>query len=104
MYSFNGIGMGLGNLSKLSNAVTRSISAENLTGVKGKGGMARVGTGAKPARDLGQGWKVSPSVAVPANGSFTLGEITGPGVIQHMWMTCTPNAWRNFIFNNLLGW
>jgi Protein of unknown function (DUF2961) len=99
MYSFNGIGMGLGNLSRLSNAVTRSISAENFTGEKGKAGMAKEGTGAKPARDLGQGWKVSPSVAVPANSSFTLGEITGPGVIQHMWMTCAPNAWRNFIFN-----
>ena len=37
--SFNGLGMNLGNLARLSNAVTRSISAENFTGEKGKAGM-----------------------------------------------------------------
>jgi hypothetical protein len=99
MTEFNGLGMGLGNLSRLSNAKTRSISAENFTGEKGKAGMATDGTGANAARDLGQGWKVSPSVNIPANSSFTMAEIEGPGAIQHMWMTCAPNAWRNFIFN-----
>ena len=49
-------------------AKTRSISAENYTGEKGKAGMATAGTGANAARDLGQGWKVSPSVVVPAHG------------------------------------
>lgn len=44
--SFNGLGMHLGNLSRLSKARTRSISAENFTGEKGKGGMATEGTGA----------------------------------------------------------
>ena len=34
-YNFNGLGMSLGNLSRLSNAKTRSISAENFTGEKG---------------------------------------------------------------------
>ena len=38
-YNFNGLGMGLGNLSRLSNAKSRSISAENFSGEKGKGGM-----------------------------------------------------------------
>ena len=33
--SFNGLGMGLGNLSRLSNAKSRSISAENFSGEKG---------------------------------------------------------------------
>lgn len=99
MVTFNGLGMGLGNLSRLSNAKTRSISAENFTGEKGKAGMAKDGTGAQAARDLGQGWKVSPSVNIPANGSFTMADIEGPGVIQHMWMTCAPHAWRDFIFN-----
>ncbi|WP_318348419.1 hypothetical protein [Aquipluma nitroreducens] len=37
--SFNGLDMNIGNLSRLSNAQTRSISPENLTGEKGKGGM-----------------------------------------------------------------
>ncbi|MET0392991.1 MAG: hypothetical protein ABW019_07605, partial [Chitinophagaceae bacterium] len=37
---FNGLDMNMGNLSRLSDAQTRSISPENLTGEKGKGGMA----------------------------------------------------------------
>ena len=47
-------------LATLTNAQSRSISPENFTGKKGKGGMATEGTGAAAARDLGQGWKVSP--------------------------------------------
>ena len=38
--SFNGLNLGMGNLFRLSKAKTRSISPENLTGEKGKGGMA----------------------------------------------------------------
>jgi len=57
MPQFNGLNLNLGNLSRLSHAKTRSISAENFTGEKGKGGMAEVGTLANAARDLGQGWK-----------------------------------------------
>ena len=34
MMNFNGLNMHLGNLSRLSNAQTRSISAENFTGEK----------------------------------------------------------------------
>ena len=37
--NFNGLDMNMGNLSRLSNAKTRSISPENFTGEKGKGGM-----------------------------------------------------------------
>ena len=37
-YDFNGLEMNLGSLPRLSNAVSRSISAENFTGEKGKGG------------------------------------------------------------------
>ena len=67
MADFNGLNMGLGNLSRLSHAVTRSISAENFTRrAKGQGGMATEGTGAKAARDLGQGWKVSPRINIAA--------------------------------------
>ena len=38
--AFNGLDMNLGNLSRLSDAKTRSISPENFTGARGKGGMA----------------------------------------------------------------
>jgi hypothetical protein len=37
---FNGLDMNMSNLSRLSDAKTRSISPENYTGAKGKGGMA----------------------------------------------------------------
>jgi hypothetical protein len=84
---FNGLGMGLGNLSRLSKAQTRSISAENFTGEKGKAGMATEGTGANCARDLGRGWKVSPSVVIKPGQTFTLADIAGPGAIQSIWLS-----------------
>jgi len=93
MTAFNGLGMDLGNLSRLSKAESRSISPENFTGEKGKGGMAIKGTGAKAAADLGQGWKVSPSVIVKAGETFELANIEGSGAIQQIWMTPTGN-WR----------
>ena len=68
--------LGMGNLSRLSKAKTRSISAENPTGEKGKGGMATSGTGEKPARELGQGWKVSPSVNIKSGEVFDLANIS----------------------------
>lgn len=63
----------LNGLSKLSNAQSRSISPENFTGEKGRGGMAVTGTGAEAARELGQGWKVSPSVIIKPGETFTMG-------------------------------
>lgn len=97
MFTFNGLDMGIGSLPRLSNAKTRSISAENFTGEKGKAAMSTEGTGASCARDLGQGWKISPSVIIPAESTFTVAEIAGPGAIQHIWLTCFPASWRNFI-------
>lgn len=96
-YNFNGLGMGLGNLSRLSNAKTRSISAENFKGEKGEGGRSTTGTGASYARDLGLGWKISPSISIPPHSTFTLAEIEGPGAIQHIWMTTFPANWRKLI-------
>ena len=90
---FDGIGVNINNLYRLSDAKTRSISPENFTGEKGKAGMATEGTGARASRDLGLGWKVSPSVKIASKATFTLAEITGPGAIQHIWMTPTGN-WR----------
>ncbi|MBD3649255.1 MAG: DUF2961 domain-containing protein [Pseudomonadales bacterium] len=96
MTSFDGLGVHLGNLARLSDAETRSISPENFTGEKGRGGMATEGTGSQPSRDLGQGWKVSPSVVVEAGQTFTLADIEGSGAIQQIWMTPTGN-WRHSI-------
>lgn len=103
--NFNGLDMNMGNLYRLSNAKTRSISPENFTGEKGKGGMADpVKDKDKPnqanahhaAKTLGQGWKVNPYVNIAPNETFTLAEIEGPGAIQQIWMTPT-GEWRKTI-------
>lgn len=93
MSNFNGLGLHLGNLSRLSRAKTRSISPENVTGGKGKGAMEVEGVASHAARDLGQGWKVSPYVHIQPGTVHTIAEINEPGAIQHIWMTPTGN-WR----------
>ncbi len=72
----------MANLYRVSNAKSRSISPENFTGEKGKAGMATEGTGKRAASELGQGWKVSPSVVIKAKSTFTLCDIAGPGQIH----------------------
>lgn len=57
----------LGNLFEKRNVESRSISAENPKGEKSKGGMATAENtlhegAANAARELGQGWKVSPCI------------------------------------------
>ncbi len=94
--AFDGLAVDLGSLHRLSAAKTRSISAENFTGEKGRAGMATEGTGASCARDLGQGWKVSPSVRIQPGETFEMCNIDGPGAIQHIWLTPT-GSWRHSI-------
>jgi len=53
----------LGGLWRLSSAQSRSISAENPTGGKGLGAREEPDENS-PARALGRGWKVRPSVRV----------------------------------------
>jgi hypothetical protein len=93
MSTFKGLGMNLGNLAYRADVQTRSISPENFTGEKGRGGMALEGTHANMARDLGQGWKISPSVVIKSEETYVMGEVNGSGVIQQVWMTPTGN-WR----------
>jgi hypothetical protein len=93
MAGFNGLGMGMGTLSLLSAAQTRSISPENTTGEPGKGGMAVKGKGESCARDLGQGWKISPNFDVAPGATHVMADIEGPGAIQHIWLTPTGH-WR----------
>ena len=98
---FDGLNMNMGNLFRLSDSKTRSISPENFTGEKGKGGMADPADKDKTStanafhasRDLGQGWKVNPYVRIQPGETFTMAEIEGPGAIQHIWMTPT-GKWR----------
>ncbi len=52
--------------------------------------MASDGYGARAARDLGPGWKVSPAVSIDPGQTFTLAHIQGPGMIQSIWCTGRP--------------
>ena len=98
-FNFNGLGMGLGTLSRLSAAQTRSISAENPTGEPGRGRHGHRGDRAPiPARELGQGWKVSPSIEIAGGETVTLADIEGPGAIQHIWLTVHPRHWRSLVW------
>lgn len=96
--SFNGLNTDMGNLFLLSDAKTRSISPENNTGAKGRGGMCELenGSARKAAETLGKGWKINPYVVIPPRQKFTIAEIEGPGCIQHFWLTPT-GRWRNTI-------
>jgi hypothetical protein len=93
MPPFNGLGLHLGNMSRLSSAKTRSISPENPTGEKGKGGMATEGVSSRSARDLGQGWKVNPYVRIQPGQTHVVADIHDQGAIQQIWMTPTGH-WR----------
>ncbi len=90
---YDGLNLNLGNLSRLSHAKSRSLSPENFRGEKDKGGMATEGTGAECARDLGRGWKISPSVRIGPGETFEMADVDGPGAIQQIWLTATGD-WR----------
>jgi len=90
---YDGLTNNLSNIYRTSDARTYSISSENPTGEKGRGGATTGGTGADASRELGKGWKVSPSTDVKAGQTITLADIDGSGVMEHIWMTPTGN-WR----------
>lgn len=84
---------GLGGMVLLDDSQTRSVTAENPTGEKGRGGMAHPdstldsrATNARSADSLGQGWKVRPFLSVDAGQTVTLMDVEGPGTIRHIWM------------------
>ncbi len=79
----------VGNLFMLADAVSRSISPENLTGEKGGGARTKLeqGSAFSEAQELGLGWKVNPFVVVKPGARIVMGEAAGPGVINHIWMT-----------------
>ncbi|MDB6095515.1 MAG: hypothetical protein JWM32_3077 [Verrucomicrobia bacterium] len=83
-------------------AESRSLSAENFAGAKGGGGRATLETSLNPgmaqcARDLGQGWKVSPCLAIPKGTTVTLMDHEGPGVVRHFWSTLEVGLHRHMI-------
>jgi hypothetical protein len=87
----------MGEIWRLEQGVTRSVSPENFSGAPGAGGMATTGTGAGAARELGQGWKVSPSIDLPAGVTATLADVAGPAVIRHLWLTTDRGSLRALV-------
>lgn len=99
---FDGLACDPATLCLLSDAETRSVSAENKTGEKAGGGreLPPVDKDGKPtgaARELGQGWKVKPAEEIKPGQTLTLADVKGPGCIQQIWMTPTGN-YRHTIF------
>jgi hypothetical protein len=85
------------SIARLRNVTTRSISPENLDGAKSGGGRASEGTGANAARDLGVGWKISPSVIIGSGATLPMATIDGPGRITHIWLTTHSSNWRTLV-------
>lgn len=85
------------DLARLTSTLSRSISPENFSGAPGQAGRATTGTGANAARDLGVGWKVSPSVDIAGGTTFELAQIEGPAQINHIWLTTHRDHWRTLI-------
>jgi hypothetical protein len=83
------------DVARLGRGESRAITAENPKGERGGGARSIEGTGAKAARDLGLGWKVSPSRVIAAGEKVELAAIEGPGIIQHIWVTTRADAWRS---------
>lgn len=85
-----GLNFGLGGLPLITDAKTRSISAENPTGEKGKGAMVKPGDPNQrnwsATAHLGKGWKTRPFLFPKAGETVTLMDVAGPGVIQHIWI------------------
>ena len=89
----------LDQLSRLQDRYqTISISPENLTGAKGRGGATplEAGTAYNAARDLGTGWKVNPYLCIEAGETLTLADVQDEGEIRQIWLTPT-GVWRGQI-------
>ena len=89
----------LHELTLKKNIKTFSISPENPTGEKGKGGKATLeeGSAANAARDLGQGWKVNPYIVSEPETVSVLADVKGQGAIKHFWITDSARRGRTLI-------
>lgn len=79
--------MEMSELWKKKDIESRSITPENPEGSKGGGAKAK-SSPELPCSELGDGWKVRPSVQINPGETYTMAEIDGPGAIKHIWVTC----------------
>ena len=82
--AFDGLAGNMSNLYRLSNAKSFSISPENFTGEKGKGGMATEGVASAQARELGRGWKVNTWTVNDADRAKALVDMGVDGIISDL--------------------
>ena len=99
MNNQSGFGNNLSTSPLVSNARSRSISAENPNGEKGQGGMA--------ASNLGVGRKGRPCITLKAGDVTTLAQIQGPGILQHFWITVSDRVGASghegqYVFRDLI--
>ena len=99
------------DITRVKNGRTRLITAENVYGEKGRGGMAevsdtpqeevvRIGQGwckNTASRDLGQKWKARPCISLPPESVTTIMDVDGPATIQHIWITMDETHLRDVI-------
>lgn len=88
----------LNNLTTKKNIRTFSISPENHSGEKEKGGMAIEGSASYASRELGQGWKVNPYLQLQPGTETVLADVKGQGAIKHIWIADTAYTNRMLIF------
>ena len=97
-------------ITKLREGRTRLITAENVYGEKGRGGMAvpgevqpeveRIGQQAsmsRASRELGRTYKVRASIDLAPGSVTTLMDVDGPATITHIWITVDPQSYRDII-------
>jgi hypothetical protein len=102
---------GLTGITKVTSGTTRLFSPENVYAEKGKGGMANIGDtpqdevvkigqkweDCKPARELGQKWKVRPCITIPVGETATIVDTRFTGRITHIWFTVDQKRFRDLI-------
>lgn len=77
------------------NITSRAFNAENPEGKKGSAAQA--------ASRLGVGRKGSPATTLNPGEELVLADVTGPGVIRHIWITCAADTENYpFVYRNLV--
>jgi len=84
------------NIQKIIDEESRSISAENPTGLPNAGAL-EVPEDGNHASGLGKGWKVRPCITLNPLTTTEIASIDGSGIIRHIWMTITDKAYRKVI-------